>query len=120
MVFRTAFAAAALAIATAVGLPAFAQTDENVVRAVTRAQTLIDTLGTPQGEASATYQLANTRLEEARAAQASDDSQAAVWRAEEAALQAEIAAEQVRLTALRDRETELRDAVSALRRELDR
>lgn len=118
--FRTSYAMAALAFTTAIATPAVAQNDDAVVRAITRAQTLLDTLDAPRGEASATYQIATTRLDEARAAQASDDDQSAVWRAAEAAVNAEIATEQMRLLALRERQADLRDAVSALRRELNR
>lgn len=112
---------AASAIVWATPVLAFAQSDQDVTRAIARAAATVELLQGAEGaaDASASIQMATARLDEARAARDQSHELEAVRRAQEAELNAKVAlAEVVQMRGQR-RAKQLSDAVAISERELN-
>ena len=116
-VLRAASLAGAL---TLTGGAAFAQSSDDVSRAIARAEASIDLIreDAARSYAPTAYERASLRLEQAREAEDRRDRTEAYRRAEEASLQAQLAAARIETETLKATEGDVRDAVDALEREL--
>ncbi len=99
---------------------AFAQSDEDVTRAIARAAATVDLLQGAEGaaDASASIQMATARLDEARAARDTSDELDAVRRAQEAELNAKVALAEIVQMRTERRARQLNEAVIVSEREL--
>lgn len=110
----------AVTIALAAPTLAFAQSDEDVTRAIARAAATVELLHGNEGaaDASASIQMAAARLDEARAARDARDRDEAVRRAHESELNAKVALAEIKQRSTERRSQQLNEAVSVLEREV--
>jgi hypothetical protein len=116
---RIAFASgAALFAAIAILAPgAFA---DNARDNILKAEAQIQALNPADANAASPtdYQTAQTRLGEAKAAEARNKREESMWRSDEAAVQADIVQEKIKLRALDRTVSEIETGIETLRREL--
>jgi len=116
---RNAFAlGAVLFSAAALHAPgAFADSArDNILKAEAQIQALNP--ADANAASPADYQAAQTRLGEAKAAEARNKREESVWRSDEAAVQADIVQERIKLRALDRTVSEIETGIETLRREL--
>lgn len=119
---RSPLRAGLVAVAMVLAAPAiaFAQSEEDVTRAIARAAASVELLDRSDSaaEASASIQMARARLDEARAARDNREEVEAVYRAQEAELNARVALAEIEQKSTERRAKQLDEAVSVLEREL--
>lgn len=98
---------------------AFAQTMDEAAQAFSRAQASVNLLAQNPNlqSARASFQLAQSSLDDARAAQDRRDYRETIWRSDEAVLNAEVALAEIAQNNAQRRAQELSQAVAALERE---
>lgn len=115
LIARTLIASAGLMAIAAMPTAVADEVDDEIIRAETQIETL--SADDASMHAAENYNMAQLRLQEARAAEDSGDEDAAMKRLKEARLHAEIAQAEIELAALERTKTELEDALAALTRE---
>jgi hypothetical protein len=98
---------------------AFAQNMDDAAQAIARAEASLNLVSQNPNldSARASFQIATSSLDEARAARDKNDYQAVIWRADEAVLNSEVAVAEIAQKNAERRAQDMLEAIAALERE---